>query len=160
MLFKRNVAVDEYCRQNLATLFSTDREATWEALRSACDDEPLNQASAQLYYRHLRAVFIHLMLIAVAKNCSMDASSDAHIFVMLHLKERGQSEVDEISRHYNQAFASSSTDGVAEMAQRFGDWVAAGRVKQETIQRLQAEFYTVLRLFFDDFKSIKLIASR
>ena len=99
------------------------------------------------------------MLIAVAKNSSMDASSHAHIFVMLYLKERGESAVDEISRDYNQAFASSCTDGVAEMAQRFGDWVAAGRLNQKTIEQLQAEFYTILRLFFDDFKSIKLVAS-
>jgi len=89
----------------------------------------------------------------------MDASSDAHIFLMLSLKERGESDVDEISQDYNQAFASSCTDGVAEMVQRFGDRVGAGRLKLKTIEQLHAEFYTILRLFFDDFKSIKLVAS-
>ncbi len=46
---------------------------------------------------------------------------DAHVFVMMYLKERNLSEIDEISKGYNQAFASSVTDGVRAMALHFAD---------------------------------------
>src|ERR1039457_683099 len=107
MFFKKKVSVEDYCTGNFAALFSREREETWEALRQACNDSELSAVEAQLYYDHLRAVFIQLMSIAVAKSCSMDASSDAHVFVMMYLKRHNHSEIDEIAKGYNQAFASS-----------------------------------------------------
>lgn len=164
MLFKKKVPVEEYCRQNLRNLFSNDRETTWETLRRSCNDSPLSQVDAQLYYRHLRAVFIQLMLIAITKNCSLDASSDAHVFVMLHLNERGYAEIYEISRGYNQAFGSSGlapkSDGVVEMVTHFSDVLTSEGLQQETIKRLYFEFYAMLKIFFEDLRSIKLVPSK
>ena len=164
MFFKKKVSVEDYCTRNFTPLFSREREATWEALRRACNDSALSAVEAQLYYDHLRAVFIQLMLIAVAKSCSMDVSSDAHVFVMMYLKRHNHSEIDEISKGYNQAFASSglapNRDGVAEMVAHFADVLTADKLQQATIERLYVEFYAILKVFFDDFKSIKLVPSR
>jgi hypothetical protein len=154
MFFKKKVPVEEYCRQNLTTLFSNDRVTTWEALRRACKDSSLSQVDSQLYYCHLRAVFIQLMLIAITKKCSFDASSDAHVFVMLHLNERGYAEIDEISGGYNQAFGSSGlapgSDGVSEMVAYFSDALTSDGLQQETIKRLYFEFHAMLKIFLDD----------
>lgn len=160
MFFKKKISVEDYCGSALRTLFVKEREDTWEALRLACADNHLSAVDAQLYYSHLRAVFIQLMLIAIAKNCNMDASSDAHVFVMLYMKRHGHSAIDEISKGYNRAFASSSTDGIREMVLHFADRLTATRIQQETIERLYVEFYAILKAFFDDFKSVKLVASR
>ena len=100
------------------------------------------------------------MLIAVAKNCSMDASSDAHVLVMTYLKEHNLSEIDEISKGYNRAFASSVTDGVRQMVLHFADSLTAGKMQPETIEQLHGEFYGILRIFFDDFKTFKLVPLR
>jgi len=150
----------DYCTRNFVPLFSRERETTWEALRRACNDSALSTVEAQLYYNHLRAVFIQLMLIGIAKNCSMDASSEAHVFVMMYLKERNLSEIDEISKGYNRAFGSSSNDGVREMVMHFAHRLTAGKMQRETIEQLYAEFYGILRIFFDDFKSFKLVPLR
>jgi hypothetical protein len=164
MFFKKKVSVEDYCTRNFTPLFSREREATWEALRRACNDSAFSAVEPQLYYDHLRAVFIQLMLIAVAKNCSMDASSDAHVFVMMYLKRHNRSDIDEISRGYNQAFGSSSLapnrDGVAEMVSHFASVLTSDGLQQATVERLYVEFYAILKAFFDDFRSIKLIPSR
>jgi len=160
MLFKKKVSVEDYCTQNLVPIFSRDREVTWEVLRRACNDNSLSSVDSQLYYKHLRAVFIQLMSIGVAKNCGLDASIDAAVFVTMYLNKHNLSEIDELSKGYNQAFASSGTDGVKEMVLIFADNLSAGNMKPETIERLYGEFYGILRIFFDDFKSFKLVSLR
>jgi hypothetical protein len=164
MFFKKKVSVEDYCTQNFTPLFSREREATWEALRRSCNDSALSAVKAQLYYNHLRAVFIQLMLIAVTKSCSMDASSDAYVFVMMYLKRHNHPEIDQISKGYNQAFGSSglapNRDGVTEMVAHFADMLTSDRLQKATSERLYAEFYRILKIFFDDFRSIKLVPSR
>jgi hypothetical protein len=163
MFFRKQVPVDEYCRQSLMTLFSTDRELTWEVFRQACDDPELNHIDAQLYYRHLRAVFLELMLIAITQKCRINVSSDARVFVMNDLNERGQTDIDEISGGYNQAFGSSSLgprrDGIAEMVVHFSGALTSAGLQPSTMARLQAEFYGMRKLFLDEMKSIRLIST-
>jgi hypothetical protein len=146
--------------RNFEVLFSSERECVWEALRQTCKDSTLSAVEAQLYYKHLRAVCIQLMLIGIAKNCSMDASSDAHLFVMMHLKERNLSDIDEISWGYNGAFGSARGDGVREMVLHFADSLTAGKMQPETIEQFYDEFYGILRIFFEDFKCVKLVPLR
>jgi hypothetical protein len=104
------------------------------------------------------------MLIAVAKSCSMDTSMEAHVFAGTYLKRQNHSEISEIEMGYSQAFASSGSepnrDGVAEMVAHFAGVLTAGKLQQATIEQLYVEFYAVLKIFFDDFKSIKLVSSR
>ena len=160
MLFKKKISVEDYCRSNLTPLLSKERELTWEAMRRTCNDSQLNGVEAQLYYKHLRAVFIQLMLISLAKNCNIYVSSDAHVFMMLLLKEHNLSDIDAICMEYSEAFASSTTDGVLQMVLHFSERLTASRMHEKTIETLYAEFYGILRLFFNDFKSIKLVNSK
>lgn len=160
MLFKKKVLVEDYCTSTLTPVFAKEREATWEALRRSCNDSRLNAVDAQLYYSHLRAVFIQLMLIAITKNCSMDVSSDAHVFVMMYLRERDLSSIDAITKEYSHAFASSSTDGVLQMLMHFADALTGSTIGEATTERLYAEFYAILGAFLEDFKSIRLVTSR
>lgn len=164
MFFKKKVSVEDYCTRNFTPLFSRERETEWEALRQTCKDSALSAVEAQLYYDHLRAVFIQLMLIAVTKSCSMDASSEAHVFAMMYLKRHNHPQIDEVSKGYNQAFASSglapNRDGVAEMVAHFAEVLTSDTLQEATIERLYVEFYGILRIFFDDFRSTKLVPSR
>lgn len=164
MFFKQKLSVENYCGRNFAPLFSREREAAWESLRRACNDSALSAVEAPLYYDHLRAVFIQLLLVAVSKSCGVDASSDAHVFAIMYLKRHNYPEIDETYKGYNQAFAQSglapNRDGVGEMVTHFADVLTSGRLQQATIERLYVEFYGILKIFFDDFRSIKLVPSR
>jgi hypothetical protein len=71
MFFKKKVSVEDYCLGNFQAVFSKEREAVWETLRRVSNDAALNAIDAELYYKHLRAVFVQLMLIGIAKNCRM-----------------------------------------------------------------------------------------
>ncbi len=68
MFFKKKVSVEDYCKGNLETLFASERDAVWETLRQTRNDTALNAVDAQVYYKHLRAVFIQLMLIGLRRN--------------------------------------------------------------------------------------------
>jgi hypothetical protein len=164
MFFKKKVSVEDYCTRNFALLLSKEREAVWETLRQACNDSALSAIDTQLYYDHLRAAFTQLMLIAVAKNCRMDTSMDAHVFAQMYLKQQNHSEISEIAMGYSQAFASSglapNRDGVTEMVAHFAGVLPTNKLQQATIEQLYVEFYAILKMFFDDFKSIKLVPSR
>jgi hypothetical protein len=158
MLFKKKVRVRDYCVASLEAVFAKDREITWEALRRSCNDRGLTDADAEIYHTHLRAIFIQLMLVGIAKNCNMNTSSDAHVLVLIWLKERGQPEIQEVVSGYSQAFGGAMSDGVMEMVMHFAGCVASSELRQDTIERLHVEFYGMLKLFFDDFKSIKLVS--
>jgi hypothetical protein len=157
MLFKKKIPFQEYCAAALRAAFEHSDEATGEVFRRSCGDSFFSAAEPQLYLSHLRAVFIELMLIAIAQSCNMDTNLQAVIFVHTHLKEINVPQISGLCHEYSQAFASSSTDGVRQMVLRFNDAVTAGRMRQETIERLYAEFYAVLMSHFNDFKSIKLV---
>ena len=160
MFFKRRISVADYCTRNLTPLFSEERETTWEAMRRASNDSQLSAVDSQLFYNHIRAVFIELMLIGITKNCSLDASFEARVFVMEYLKDRNLCEIDEISRNYNQAFGSVGPDGVRQMVLCLADVLTQGKMQPETMERLYVEFYAILRIFVDDFRSVKLVPSR
>jgi len=155
MLFKKKFPIEEYCTTNLATLFSNEREIGWEAFRSASNDDQLSRIDRELYYKHLRAVFIELMLVAITKNCGMDVSSHAHFCVMRYLNEQQLSDIDEIYGGYNRAFGSSIYDGVREMVLHFANSLTDG-LRRETLEQLYVEFYGMLKVFTDDVKTFKL----
>lgn len=159
MFFKKKIPLQEYCTASVKAAFENSDGATGEAFRRSCGDSFFNAAEPQLYLNHLRAVFIELMLIAIAKNCNMDTSLQAVIFVHTRIKELNFPQISELCHDYSQEFASSSTDGVRQMVLHFNDAVTAGQMRQETIERLYAEFQAVLMSHFNDFKSIKLIVS-
>lgn len=158
-LFRKRVNVEAYCDASLAAVCSHERETTWETLRRDCHDPALSQVDAQLYYAHLRAIFVQLMFIGIAKNFGVYVGSDAGFFTADFLKKRGVPEIDEIAHTYSQAFASGG-DGVRQMVLHFSDSLTDSRLWPTTIDQLYFEFYAILRVFFDDFRKIKLVTSR
>ena len=159
MFFKKKVAVGEYYSWTLAPLFPKDREAAWEKTRLLCNDNRLNEVDRDRYFAHLRAIIIELMLIAVTKNYGMgDVSSDAHVFVMTYLKGQGLEDIDSLKSEYGRAFATSS-NGILQMVHLFSAKLTGSTMKHETLERFHSEFYTILRALFDEFKSIRLVAT-
>ena len=160
MLFKKRMPVTDYCVAGLKTVFEEGREATWETLRDSSTDRALKSADAKLYHAHLSAVYVELMLIAIAKNCKLDLTIEGNVFVSTWLKEQGRAEIQNIAHEYSQAFASSMTDGVMAMVHYFADNVVGSELQRETIEQLYREFYAILDVFFKDFKAIKLVSAR
>jgi hypothetical protein len=160
MLFKKRIPVEEYCSWTLSPLFSPEREESWESLRRSCEDPHLNAVDRDTYYINLRAILIQLMLIATTKNCSLAVSMDARVFVMTYLNEHGLSEVESLGGEYNRAFGTIGADGVEAMVLLFADKLTNSTMNSATKERFLAEFYQILKVFFDEFKSIKLIAVR
>jgi len=160
MFFRKKMDVDDYCAASLNALFSAEREKVWEQLRQACNDPALSEIDRTSYINHIRAIMVGLVLIAIAKNFNMDIGSDAHFFTMTYFKDHDASHIEEIGRTYNRVFGATMGDGVAAMVASFSDQLTDGRLREDTMQRLNAEFYAVLKSLFDDFKSIKLTTKR
>ena len=160
MFFRKKMGVDEYCAGSLNALFSAEREEVWEQLRQACNDPALSAVDRTVYVNHIRAIMVELLLVAITKNCNMDIGFDARFFTTTYFKDQGATHVEEIGRTYNQAFGATAGDGVAGMAGSLSDQLTDGNLRRDTMQRLHAEFYAVLKSLFDDFKSIKLTKKR
>lgn len=160
MFFRKKVDVDEYCAASLNALFSPEREKVWEQLRQTSNDPALSAIDRTVYINHIRAIMVELVLIAITKNCSMDIGSDARVFTWAYFKDHGATQIEEIGRIYNQAFGATAGDGVAGIVGSFSDELTGGKLQQDTMQCLHAEFYAVLRSLFEEFKSIKLTTKR
>lgn len=160
MFFRKKVDVDEYCAASLNALFLPDREKVWEQLRQACNDPALSAIDRTVYINHIRAIMVELVLIAITKNCSMDIGSDARFFTMTYFKDHCATQIEEIERTYNEAFGAAAGDGVAGMVRSFSDQLTDGKLRHDTMQRLHAEFYAVLRPLLEEFKAIKLTTKR
>lgn len=90
----------------------------------------------------------------------MDIGSDARFFTMIYFKDHGATHIEKIGRTYNQVFGATAGDGVAGIVRSFSDQLTDGRLRQDTVKRLQTEFYAVLRSLFEEFNSIKLTTKR
>ncbi len=159
MLFKKKVTVADYCSGKLGRLFSQEREAAWEDLRARCSDAHLNQADREVYYDNLRAAMIELMHIAVTRNSSWTSSvsSDARGFVQTYLHERGLTEIASLIGEYNRAFGTPSPDGVALMVDVLAGNVTQSKMGEPTREQFRLEFYAILRVLFEEFRSVKLL---
>jgi len=160
MLFKKKIDVGEYCAGCMNALFSAERENVWDQLRQVCNDTALMAIDQKTYLNHIRAIMVELVLIAITKNFNMDIGFDARFFATTYFKDHGASHIEDIGATYNQVFGAAPGDGVAGMVNSFSDQLTDGKLRQDTMQRLHAEFYAVLRSLYDDFKSIKLTMKR
>jgi len=157
MFFRKKMDVNEYCAGSLNALFSAERENVWEKLRPECNDPALSAIDRMTYINHIRAIMVELVFIAIAKKFNMDIGVDARFFATTYFKDRGASQIEDIGKTYNQAFGY---DGIAGMIASFSDQLTDGKIRQDALQRLHAEFYAVLQSLFDDFKTIKLTMKR
>ena len=165
MLFKKKMSVDAYCEASLKTLFSPERAQVYERLRDACADPALSAVDRQVYFDNMAAVTIELLNIAIIKSYGFDVSGDAHEFIYRYLRERGLDHIDSLNPGaltgiYNSAFGTPGCDGVAFMIAAFSQEVAGAKLREDTMARLHAELYAMLKIFFDDMKRIKLVATR
>ena len=98
MFFKKKIDVQEYCAGSLAALFSPDREKVWEQLRQVCNDPALSGIDRTTYIKHIRAIMIELLLIAITKTFSMDIGSDARVSTMMYFNAHGATDIEDIER--------------------------------------------------------------
>jgi len=101
MFFKKKIPLQQYCTASIKAAFEHSDEATGETFRRSCGDSFFSAADPQLYLSHLRAVFIELMLIAIAKNCNTDTSLQAVIFVHTQIKELNCPQISELCRPFS-----------------------------------------------------------
>lgn len=159
MFFKKKARVTDYCAETLSLIFSTQGEASLQALRSDCDDEALDRVPHVLYLAHLRAILINLMLIAITKTHGMAVSSDAHAFVMRYLNHAKFAEIESLKTEYSRVFARPSPvgDGVLQMVHSFSSSLTQSALRPATIERLHREFYALLTKHYNTFRSFKLL---
>ena len=157
MLFRKRTDVVDYCSMNISILFSREREKVWLQLKKDCNDSSLNNVENPKYYDHYRAIILELMLIVITKKCKWQISSDARMFIMNYLNEHDLKDIEDLQNEYNKAFGSSYTDGIASMISLFNKLLTNSKMQKSTIERFYDEFYTMIKFFFDDQKSIKLV---
>jgi hypothetical protein len=156
MVFQQKMVVNDYCDPFVKALFSTDTEKAWEQLRQVCNDPALSRIDATIYFNHMRAIMLALLLIAISKNFNVDVVSDARVFVRMYLEKQNLSHIDNIEGTYNKVFGSTPQDGIDRMVASFSDQLVDGKLLPATIQQLHREFYAILTSLYDDFKSIEL----
>jgi len=142
---------------NAATLAFRRLCGHLEATRRGIHDPHLDAADQDQYLANLRAINIELMHIAIAKNYA-SACMDANEFIERYLNEHGLSAIELLRCEYNSAFGSSSTDGVEQMALLFAHKLTGSKMSSAALQSYYHEFYNVLRTYFEEFKSITLVA--
>ena len=161
--FKKRVNVTDYCGANLATLFAKERETTWDEVLVRFSEVRFAEADKKLYHNNLRAIMTELMLIAITKTYIWKkprVSSDARDFVMKYFDEYGLKEINSLCGEYNQAFGSSSIDGVAMMVRLFSSKFAHCNPGEQLLKQLHLEFYGMLNVFYDDLRSIRLLPAK
>ena len=164
MFFKKRVTYQVYCTASVEAALENTDEATLKEFRQACSDSALNTADGQIFQLHMRALFIEMLLIAIAKSYRMEVGFLAQLFVEQKLKELNLGEVSDICHTYSHESASPNladiaggTDGIRNMVIHFNNVVCGGQLKGETIDRMHAELSAVLESHFRDFKhNIKL----
>jgi len=163
---KKRVTYQVYCNASVEAALEHTDEATLKEFRQACSDSALNAVDSHILQNHMRALFIEMLLIAIAKSFRMEVGFPAQMFVNQKLKELNLIEVSYISSTYSHEFASPDMedlamgiDGIRNMVIHFNNVVCEGQLKQETIDRLDTELHAVLESHYRDFKhNIKLIS--
>jgi hypothetical protein len=156
MFFRKKIDVKDYCAARLEALFSAERDKVWSQFRELCKDPALSGIDSTIYFEHIRAIMIDLLLIAIAKKFRWNVGSDANIFVWTYLKSRHAPQLNDIVSAYSQVFGVTPHDGIIGIIVSFSNQLAGGRLREDTKQRLHAEFYGVLESLFNDFQSMKL----
>ena len=157
MFFKKKVPVSEYCNWTLLTVFSQEQEATWDTFRATSADPALSKIDRKAYFDNLRALFLQVMLIAVTKN-SFKTSFDALAYTSQWLKHEGKTEIAVLCDEYNAAFGTPGQDGIVRMVRYFSFTLTGSAMRKDTEQLLVAEFYEIMRAFYKEFESIRLVA--
>src|ERR1017187_1764838 len=109
--FKKKVPIENYCETKFDYLFSPNRESVWLGLLESCSDPELKSVNKIYYFDNIKAFYLQLLGIGVAKNSRLDVGSDFHSNWYHYYKANNLIEIDRLGHEYNQAFGSSYSDG-------------------------------------------------
>lgn len=162
MFFKTKVMTADYCREKLERLFSREHKRALYDLGKGtiwlmCGDEYLKGPDETIYINNMRAAIIQLMRVSIAHSFNRTVHMDMGNCVADYLKQ--QPEIEALCKEYNKAFGSSFSDGVAAMVELFATKFPASVLAQSEIAKagFHEELYNILRGFYEEFKSIKLV---
>lgn len=158
MFGKKRVQLDEYCEGMLKYVFSLHYDEVADRLLDACPPAYREGIDRDWYLKNLRAAVLQLLGIAFSRNLKRDQRGDAMLFVRSFLKAGAHEDVESLYEQYNSAFGSDFEDGVRAMAALFARTCAAPNVDPGEVQGLHYDaFYEVLRDFFENIKSVKVV---
>lgn len=157
-LFKKRVAVQDFWEQRLAGMFSGKNEPGWDVLKKSFQDPALEAVEAKDFYKHMQALTIEIVSIAIAKSCSIDVSFDSGAYVEKFLQDNAHTDITPLITLYSRAFGSSSTDGIKEMVSAFSQNVADSQLAPATLEGFNNTLYLLLRQIFKLLDGIKLVS--
>ena len=158
--FKRSVSVQQYCHTRLDIIFGEEQTGLWTSLRTESSDAALSRADQQVYLDEMRGAHLQLLSLAITKQYSnFEIAMEVESCIRYFLAKTGNSKLEEVKRAYNQAFGSSSSDGVLQMVRLFSNRVAEGALSQKTVAEINDIFYSGLISIYGDFEQVKLVVS-
>lgn len=158
MFLKKRIPLEAYCEGMLRHVFSPHYDEVADALLGECPAGYREGINSKEYLEHFRAAVIQLLGVVFSRKLKRDQRSDALLYVGSFLREHGHEGVGSLGRQYSSAFGSDPEDGVREMASLFAQECAVPGIDIGKIRAVHYEaFYEVLRAFFDNIKSVKVV---
>ena len=156
--FRKKVTVQSFWQPRLDGMFSGKNEPGWDALKASFHDPALEAVEPLVFYRHMQAMTIEIVSVAIAKGCSMEVSTSSILFVSGFLKSRNRTDVDDLVSRYSSAFGSSFTDGIRPMVELFSMEVSGSRLAPSTAEGLYKMLYLLVQEVTNMLRSVKLVA--
>ncbi len=158
MFWKRRVELADYCEGMLKHVFSPHYDEVADKLLEACPAAYREGIDRDWYLRNFRAAVIELLGVAFSRNLKRDQRFDARLLVDSFLKAGAHEEVKRLCSQYNSAFGSDFEDGVRAMASLFARTCVASDVDPAEVQEVHYDaFYEVLKAFFENINSVKVV---
>lgn len=158
MFGKKRVPLAEYCDRMFDHVFSSHYDDFAAILVENCGAAYRDGIDRDWYLQNLHAAVLQLLGITFSRNLNHDQRFDATMHQNSFLKKTGREKIGLLYQQYNSAFGSDFHDGVRAMAVLFAQNCSVTGVAQADIVRLHYDaFYAVLRVFFDNIKSVKVV---
>jgi len=154
-LFKKKMGVQEFCRLKWNFLCSSDRETVWEKLRAATEDPALQTVDAMTYYSNLRAAYLELLGVSVVRTHKPKIAMEFGF--ALDECTGDYPEIKKLQGLYNNAYGSSSSDGIRAMVGLFSRNLSGSKLNDQTLDIVYTEFVGVIQQMLEEFKNIKLV---
>ena len=156
---RKRVSLKEYCDGMLKHIFSSHYKDFANVLLDACGPTFRNGIDREWYLLNLHAAIIQLLGVTFSRTLkNYDQRFEALSYRDAFLKETGQKEIESLYSEYNQAFGSDPVDGVRAMAKLFARNCSVDFVETKSIEEIHYNaFYEVLRTFFDNIKTVKIV---
>ena len=156
---KKRVSLKDYCDGMLSHIFSSHYEDFADGLLDVCGATYRDGIEREWYLQNLHAAVIQLLGVTFSRNLNnYDQRFEAQMHRESFLKQTGREEIEPLYSQYNSAFGSDFEDGVRAMARLFTHNCSVDGVEPAGIAKIHYDaFYEVLRTFFDNIKSVKVV---